>query len=100
MGTVGSSALGLLVGWGLWSVFADTSSRKHLRPVSDIESLPAVPRIGLARIDAEAEARPRGERDLFAFGRAAARATPVPAPTAGEAPPPEARAAAPPDRRW
>ena len=80
VGAAGSSALGLLVGWGLWSVFADAGSPEHLRPVSDIESLPAVPRIGLARIDAEAEARPRAERDLFAFGRAAVRPTPMPAP--------------------
>ena len=85
---LGSSALGLLLGWGLWSVFANPSSPEHLRPVSDIEGLPAVPRIGLARLEAEAEARPQGERDLFAFGPAAVRPTPRPGPTPGERPAP------------
>ena len=84
----GASALGLLVGWGLWSVFADASSPEHLRPVSVLENLPAVPRIGLWRLDAEAEARPQGERDLFAFGRAAAGPTPQPGPTPGGRPTP------------
>ena len=92
VGAAGSSALGLLLGWGLWSVFADASSPEHLRPVGELESLPAVPRIGLARLDAdpeaEAEARPQGERDLFAFGRAAVDPTPRPGPTPGARPAP------------
>ena len=88
VGAVVASAFGLLLGWGLWSVFADPSSPEHLRPRSDLETLPAVSRIDLARLDAEAEPRPRGERDLFDVGRAAAAPSPRPNATPGDRPAP------------
>ncbi len=77
---VASSVVGLLVGWGLWSAFTDPNSPEHLRPRSDLESVPTVPRIDLARLAGEPAPRTRGERDLFDFGKEAA--TPAPEPSA------------------
>jgi len=60
------------------------------RPQAESPSLPAVPRIDLARIDAPRGEDSAGRRDLFAFGKAAGPEEDAPPPPVVAPPPPGA----------